>query len=126
MVWLSMWSCALQGYYGVTLLIGSMEGNPYLNQFLGFIVEPPAILATTLAIERVGRRYTAAALLLQGEGNCELMTSSCFCKHLCITAGLAFSCWGSFLSCNFERCLLDHVSIVIAINRDERQLLYGT
>jgi hypothetical protein len=56
----------VQLYYGVTLLISSMDGNPYLNQFLGFVFEAPAILATAFAIERLGRRSTAAALLLQG------------------------------------------------------------
>jgi hypothetical protein len=56
----------LQAYYGVTLLIGSMAGDPYVNQLLGFLVEAPTIAATTLAIGRLGRRSTAAFLLLQG------------------------------------------------------------
>ena len=51
----------------MTLLIGSMSGDLYLNQLLGFLVEAPAIAATTLAIGRLGRRSTAAFLLLQGE-----------------------------------------------------------
>lgn len=59
-------------YYGVTLEISSMSGNVYLNQFLGFVVEAPAILGTMLAVSRVGRKSTAAALLL--EGTAKLMT----------------------------------------------------
>ena len=56
----------MQLYYGVTLEISSMSGNVYLNQFLGFVVEAPAILGTMLAVSRLGRRSTAAALLLEG------------------------------------------------------------
>lgn len=53
-------------YYGVTLEICSMSGNVYLNQFLGFVVEAPAILGTIFAVGRMGRRSIAAALLLEG------------------------------------------------------------
>ena len=54
-------------YYGVTLEVTSMRGDVYLNHFLGFVVEAPAILGTILAVGRVGRRSCAAALLLEGE-----------------------------------------------------------
>ena len=57
----------MQMYYGVTLLISYMEGDPFLNQFLGFALEAPALLAATLAMGRLGRRSTAVALMLQGE-----------------------------------------------------------
>lgn len=56
----------VQMYYGVTLEISSMSGDMFLNQFLGFVVEAPAILGTMFAIGRLGRRTTAAALLLEG------------------------------------------------------------
>ena len=56
----------VQLYYGVTLEISSMSGNVYLNQFLGFVVEAPAVLGTTFAVGRMGRRSIAAALLLEG------------------------------------------------------------
>ena len=56
----------MQMYYGVTLEISSMSGNVYLNQFLGFVVEAPAILGTIFAVGRMGRRSIAAALLLEG------------------------------------------------------------
>ncbi len=65
----------IQAYYGVTLLIGSMSGDLYLNQLLGFLVEAPAIAATTLAIGRLGRRSTAAFLLLQGKRCCALLST---------------------------------------------------
>ncbi len=60
----------MQMYYGVTLEVSSMRGNVYLNHFLGFIVEAPAILGTMFAVSRVGRRSSAAALLLEGESSC--------------------------------------------------------
>ncbi len=53
-------------YYGITLETSSFSGDLSLNQFLGFVVEAPAILGTILAIGRVGRRSTASALLLEG------------------------------------------------------------
>ena len=56
----------VQLYYGVTLEISSMNGNIYLNQFLGFVVEAPAILGTMFAVGRMGRRSITAALLLEG------------------------------------------------------------
>ncbi len=60
-------SDSVQMYYGVTLEVTSMRGDVYLNHFLGFVVEAPAILGTIFAVSRVGRRSCAAALLLEGE-----------------------------------------------------------
>ena len=60
----------VQMYYGMTLEISSMRGNVYLNQFLGFVIEAPAIFGTIFAVSRVGRRSSAAALLLEGEVTC--------------------------------------------------------
>ncbi len=44
-----------------------MRGDVYLNHFLGFVVEAPAILGTIFAVGRVGRRSCSAVLLLEGE-----------------------------------------------------------
>ena len=58
--------CSPRRYYGVTLLISYMEGDAYINQFLGFALEAPALLAATLSMARLGRRSTAVVLMLQG------------------------------------------------------------
>ena len=71
----------MQMYYGVTLETSAFSGNVYLNQFLGFIVEAPAILGTMFAIGRIGRRSTAAALLL--EGNTKSVASLHHCGCCC-------------------------------------------
>ncbi|CAL5219317.1 g1126 [Coccomyxa viridis] len=67
---MAMWCCAFMMYYGVTLEVTSMRGDVYLNHFLGFVVEAPAILGTIFAVSRVGRRSCAAALLLEGGAAC--------------------------------------------------------
>ena len=70
---------SVQMYYGVTLATSSFSGDVYLNQFLGFVVEAPAILGTMFAIGRIGRRSTAAALLLEGTRTIVACLHRCGC-----------------------------------------------
>lgn len=75
----------MQMYYGVTLEISSMAGDVYLNHLLGFVVEAPAILGTIFAVSRMGRRSSAAALLVGGEGGYSCSCPSCRSAATCFT-----------------------------------------
>ena len=59
----------VQAYWGVLLLIGSVQGSLYLNQALAASVELPAVLLTLFLLERIGRQPIFCFALLQGKSH---------------------------------------------------------
>ena len=68
---------AVQSYYGLQLLMGSLAGSIYLNTALSFLVELPAYAACALLIDRIGRRPLMMWSLLLGGLGCALAQPCC-------------------------------------------------
>lgn len=50
-------------YYGLTLNVGKLYGNLYMNYFLNSVIELPAYALCLLLLNRVGRRKLHAGLM---------------------------------------------------------------
>lgn len=53
-------------YYGLSLNTGSLAGNPYFILFVMGVIEMPSYLVTVLMLDKAGRRFLTASLLLLG------------------------------------------------------------
>jgi hypothetical protein len=53
-------------YYGVTMHIGNLGGNFYLNQFILAVVEFPAKISTMVLLNRIGRRKLHVLIMMIG------------------------------------------------------------
>jgi OCT family organic cation transporter-like MFS transporter 13 len=53
-------------YYGVTMHVGNIGGNFYLNQFILVIVEFPAKISTMVLLNRIGRRKLQILIMVIG------------------------------------------------------------
>ena len=57
-------SCALLIYIGLSLSLGDLTGNIYLNVFLSGATEIPAVIIVNFLIQRLGRKPVLVAILL--------------------------------------------------------------
>ena len=55
-------------YYGVTMHIGNLGGNFFLNQFILAAVEFPAKIPSMLLLNRIGRRKLHTLIMIIGGG----------------------------------------------------------
>ena len=55
-------------YYGVTMHIGNLGGNFFLNQFILAAVEFPAKISSMLLLNRIGRRKLHTLIMIIGGG----------------------------------------------------------
>ena len=53
-------------YYGVTMHIGNLGGNFFLNQFILAAVEFPAKISSMLLLNRIGRRKLHMLIMIIG------------------------------------------------------------
>ncbi|XP_062566025.1 organic cation transporter protein-like [Saccostrea cucullata] len=60
------WIVIAMDYYGVTMHVGNIGGNFYLNQFILAIVEFPAKIATMLLLNRIGRQKLHCLIMIIG------------------------------------------------------------
>ncbi|XP_025152602.1 organic cation transporter protein isoform X2 [Harpegnathos saltator] len=57
-------------YYGLSLNMGNLVGNPFVMLFLSGLVELPAYILVVFTMDRLGRRCLVSALLLTGGACC--------------------------------------------------------
>ncbi|CAE1310972.1 SLC22A15 [Acanthosepion pharaonis] len=60
------WATVIFVYYGLTLNVGVLAGNVYLNLFLNSLIEIPAILFSVFFVDRFGRRKLTLFFMLTG------------------------------------------------------------
>lgn len=53
-------------YYGLSLGVGSLPGNPYLILFINAVVEIPSYVTVVLLLDKLGRRAITSFLMLLG------------------------------------------------------------
>lgn len=56
-------------YYGLSLGVGSLPGNPFMILFINAVVEIPSYVAVVLLLDKLGRRSITSFLMLLG-GTC--------------------------------------------------------
>ncbi|XP_078335241.1 organic cation transporter protein-like [Crassostrea virginica] len=62
------WIVIAMDYYGVTMHIGNLGGNFFLNQFILAAVEFPAKISSMLLLNRIGRRKLHTLIMIIGGG----------------------------------------------------------
>lgn len=62
-------------YYGLSLGVGKLPGDPFLNLFINAVVEIPSYIAVVLLLDKLGRRLITAFLMLLG-GVCCIMAAN--------------------------------------------------
>lgn len=60
------WIVIAMDYYGVTMHIGNLGGNFYLNQFILAVVEFPAKIGSMLLLNRIGRQKLHCLIMFIG------------------------------------------------------------
>nr|KAG5695166.1 hypothetical protein BaRGS_030212 [Batillaria attramentaria] len=58
-----IWMTCSITYYGLTLLSSSLAGNPYVNFFLGGLLEIPSNIFMWLGLARIGRKKTTMVFI---------------------------------------------------------------
>ncbi|KAM4826750.1 solute carrier family 22 member 4 isoform 2-T2 [Thomomys bottae] len=65
---LLLWMLTSVGYFGLSLDVPNLHGDPYLNCFLSALVEIPAYIIAWLLLRTFPRRYIIAGVLFLGGG----------------------------------------------------------
>ncbi|XP_076352142.1 organic cation transporter protein-like isoform X2 [Tachypleus tridentatus] len=60
-------------YYGLSLGVVDLDGNPYLNVFLSGLMEVPAYILTVFVLHQWGRRYPLCFFMVIGGIACSVM-----------------------------------------------------
>ncbi|XP_076443357.1 organic cation transporter protein-like [Babylonia areolata] len=63
LIMLYIWMTNSLTYYGITLLSSSLAGNPYLNFFLGGLIEIPSNVVMWMGLSRFGRKKTVIVFI---------------------------------------------------------------
>lgn len=58
------WFANSIAYYGLTLNMGNLVGNPYLMLFLGGVLEVPAYILIIFTMDRLGRRFLISSFMM--------------------------------------------------------------
>uniref|UniRef100_A0A8C9Q9Y8 Solute carrier family 22 member 4 n=1 Tax=Spermophilus dauricus TaxID=99837 RepID=A0A8C9Q9Y8_SPEDA len=65
---LFLWMLTSVGYFGLSLNVPNLHGDPYLNCFLSALIEVPAYITAWLLLRTLPRRYIIAGVLFWGGG----------------------------------------------------------
>ncbi|KAM5169700.1 solute carrier family 22 member 4-like [Callospermophilus lateralis] len=65
---LLLWMLTSVGYFGLSLNVPNLHGDPYLNCFLSALIEVPAYITAWLLLRTLPRRYIIAGVLFWGGG----------------------------------------------------------
>ncbi|XP_066935821.1 organic cation/carnitine transporter 2-like isoform X1 [Clytia hemisphaerica] len=65
-----LWLASSVGYYGLSLAVGGLAGDRYLNQFIGSVIELVAFSSVIFVLKYFRRRYPLMAYYITGGVTC--------------------------------------------------------